>query len=83
MHSRFNLGTSYVDGYEGEDGDDADAHEDEETSETDDGSMQNVEHRGYSTREGENWTVYFRPVQYNNGEANATASIMSKVKTVL
>jgi len=42
---RFDLGTSDVDGYEGEDGDDADADadEDEEASQVDDGSMQNVE----------------------------------------
>jgi len=42
---RFDLGTSDVDGYEGEDGDDADvdADEEEESSQVDDGSMQNVE----------------------------------------
>ena len=39
------MGTSDVDGYEGEDGKDADADADEEVeaSEADDGSMQNVE----------------------------------------
>jgi hypothetical protein len=37
---RFGLGTSDVDGYEGEHGDDAD--EEEEASLADDGSMQNV-----------------------------------------
>jgi hypothetical protein len=31
----------------------------------------------------EDWTVYFRPVKYNNGEANAMASEVSKAKTVL
>ena len=42
---RFNLGTSDVDGYEGEDGEDADADadEEEEASQADDGSTQNVE----------------------------------------
>jgi len=42
---RFDLGTSDVDGYEGEDGDDADADADEEeaSSQVDDGSTQNVE----------------------------------------
>jgi hypothetical protein len=52
---RFDLGTSDVDGYEGEDGEDedtnadanADAHahadEEEEASQADDGSTQNVE----------------------------------------
>jgi hypothetical protein len=38
---RFDLGTSDVDGYEGEDCDDAD--EEEEVSQADDGSTQNVE----------------------------------------
>jgi len=40
---RFDLGTSNVDGYEGEDGNYADADEGEEASQADDGSMQNVE----------------------------------------
>jgi len=40
---RFDLGTSDVDGYEGEDGDDADADEEEEPSQAEDGSRQNVE----------------------------------------
>jgi len=46
---RFDLGTSDVDGYEGQDGDnadadaDADADEEEEASQVDDGSTQNVE----------------------------------------
>ena len=42
---RFDLGTSDVDGYEGEDGDDADADadEEEEASQANDGSMQNME----------------------------------------
>ena len=37
------LGTSYVDGYEGEDGNDADADQEEEASQADEGSTQNVE----------------------------------------
>ena len=40
---RFDLGTSDVDGYEGEDGDDADADEEEEALQANDGSTQNVE----------------------------------------
>jgi hypothetical protein len=42
---RFDLGTSDVDGYEGEDGDDAEADvdEEEEASQVDDGSTQYVE----------------------------------------
>jgi hypothetical protein len=40
---RFHLGTSDVDGYEGEDGDDANADEQEEESQTEDGLTQNVE----------------------------------------
>ena len=40
---RFDLGTSDVDGYEGDAGDDADADEEEEASQADDGSTQNVE----------------------------------------
>jgi hypothetical protein len=40
---RFDLGTSDVDGFEGEYGDDADADEEEEASQADDGSTQNVE----------------------------------------
>jgi len=45
---KFDLGTSDVDGYEGEDGEDADAHEEEEASHADDGSTQNVEDCGHS-----------------------------------
>jgi len=44
---RFDLGTSDVDGYEGEDGDDADADEEEEASQADDGSIQNVKDWGH------------------------------------
>jgi len=40
---RFDLGTSDVDGYEGEDGDDADVDEEEEASQAEDESTQNVE----------------------------------------
>ena len=40
---RFDLGTSDVDGYEGEDGDDADADKEEEASQAYNGSTQNVE----------------------------------------
>ena len=37
----------------------------------------------HRTRPCEDWTVYYRPVKYDNGEANATASEVSKAKTVL
>jgi len=80
---RFNLRNSDVDGYEGEDGDDVDADEEEEASQADDGSTQNVEDWGHSTRACEDWTVYFRRVKYDNGEANATPSDVSEAKTVL
>ena len=39
---------------------------------THDGSMQNVENWGHSTRECEDWTVCFTPVKYEDGnDANA------------
>jgi hypothetical protein len=60
-HCRFDLGTRDVDGYEGEDGDDPD--EEEEASQAHDGSTQYVEDWGHSTRECEDWTVYFRHVK--------------------
>jgi len=41
--ARVDLGSSYVDGYEGYDGDDADADEEEDASLADDGSKQDVE----------------------------------------
>jgi hypothetical protein len=34
-------------------------------------------------RECEDWTLYFRHVKYDNGEANATASDVSDAKTGL
>jgi len=80
---RFDLGTSDVDRQEGNDGDNADAVEAEETSQADDGLTQTLEDWRYSTRECEDWTLYFRPVKYNNGEANAMASDISLAKTVL
>jgi hypothetical protein len=48
---RPDLEPSDVDRYEGEDGDNADADEEEVASQADDGSMQNVEDSGHSTRE--------------------------------
>ena len=80
---RPDLGPSDVDGYEGEDGDDADADEEEEPSQTDNGSTQNVEDWGHSTRQCEEWTLYFLRVKYDNGEAYATASEVSEAQTVL
>jgi len=79
---RTDLETSDVDGYECEDGDDADTDAEEEASQADDGSTPNVEDWGHSTRECEDWTVYFRHVKYVNGEANATASDVSEAKTL-
>ena len=58
---RFELGTHDVVGYEGDEGEQADADEEKQASTADDGSTQNVEDWGYSTRECENWTVYYRP----------------------
>jgi hypothetical protein len=55
--SRFDLGTSNIDGYEGEDSDNSD--EEEEASQADDVSLQNVEDQGHSTRECDDWTLYF------------------------
>jgi len=80
---RFDLRTRDVDVYEGADGDDADDDEEEEASQADDGSTQNLEDSGHSTRECEDGTVYFRPVKDDNGEANAMASDVSEAKTVL
>jgi hypothetical protein len=80
---RFDLGTSDVDGYEGEDSDDAAADEEEEASQADHGSTQIVEHLRHSSRECEDWTVYFRCVKCDNGEANASASDVSEAKTAL
>ena len=82
-HSRFDLWTSDVAGYECEDVDDADMDEEEKAAQADDGSTQNVEDWGHSTREFDDWTVYFRLANYDNGEANATASDGSEAKTVL
>jgi len=53
---RFDLGTSDVDGYEGDDGEDVDVDEEEEASLADDGSTQNVEDWGHITRECADWT---------------------------
>jgi hypothetical protein len=39
----FDLGPSYVDGYQNEDGDNGDADEEDDVSQADDGSTQNVE----------------------------------------
>jgi len=82
-HSRIDLGTSDVDRYECEHGDDADADEEKSALQADDGSTQHAEDWGHCTRECEDWNVYFRPVKYDNGEANATASNVSEARTVL
>jgi len=83
QHERFDLGNGDVDGYEGNDANDADADEVKEALVADDASTQNVEDWGRSSRECEDWTVYFRPAKYNNSEANATASDVFEAKTVL
>ena len=80
---RFDLGTIDVDWYEGNNGDDVDPDKEEEVSQADDGSTQRFEDWGHRTRECEDWTAYFRPVKYDNGETNAMASCVSKAKTVL
>jgi len=63
--------------------DDADGHEEEYASQADDGSTQSVEDWGHSTKECEDWSVYFRYIKYDNGKANATASDVSEAKPVL
>jgi len=70
-----------VDGYVCEDGDDVDVDVEEQASQADDGSTQNVEDCQHSTRECEDSTVYFRPLKYDNVEANATASDVSEAKS--
>jgi len=73
--------TTNVDLNDCEDSDDAD--EEEEASYTHHGSMQTVEDSRYSTREWVDWTVYFRPVIYDKGEANAMASDASETMSEL
>jgi len=87
---RFDLRNSYVAWYEGNDGDDADVDEEEDVSQADDGSRQNLEDwghstrdRGHGTRECDDWTAYSSLVKYDNGKANAMASDVSEAKTVL
>jgi len=81
--TRFDLWTSNLERYMGDDGNEADADEEEEAFEANDVSMHNVEDWEQSTRECEDWTLYFRPVKYNNGKANAIASYVSEAKIVL
>jgi len=80
-HSRLDDGTSDVDGEEGKDCDDADADEEEEASQVDDGLTQNVQDKGHTDRGCEDWTVYLRPVKYDNGDANAMVNDASQVNT--
>jgi hypothetical protein len=80
---RTDLGTFDVDGYECRDGGYAEKdEEEEEVSQANDGSTQNVKDSGHSTRECEDWTVYFRHVKYVNGKPNATASNVSEGQTL-
>jgi len=80
---RFDLRTSDINGNEGEDVDDVDADEEEEGSQADDGSTQNEEDWGQSTRQCDDWTVYFGPDKYDNANPDATASDVSEAKTGL
>jgi hypothetical protein len=80
---RTDLGLCDVDRYICMNGNNANADEEKAASQVHDGSSQNLEVSGHSNRECEDWTVYFTPVKYNNGEANATASEVSEAKTVL
>jgi len=78
---RTTLRHNAVDGNEGKDGDDADADEEDEASQADNGSTQNVADWGHSTGQCEDWTICSRPIKYDNGKANATASEVSEEKT--
>ena len=80
---RTDLGTSTVDRYEGDNGDTVDADEEEEALQGDDGSIQNLEDWGHCIGKCEDWTAYFWPVKYGNGDVNETASDVSEAKTVL
>jgi hypothetical protein len=77
------LGTSDVDEYEDDDGHVAEVDEKQDASQADAELTQTLEDSVYSTRECEDWTVYFRPVKEDNGEVNATASDVCDGKTVL
>jgi len=76
----FNLKTSDVHGYEGDNGDSAEANDEEGGLQAEDGSTENVEDCWHSTRECEDWTVYFRSAKYDNGETNATTSNVSEAR---
>jgi len=80
---RFELGPSNIHGYKRDDGDNANENEEEEASQADDGLTQTLEDWAHTTRECEDWTVYFRPLKYDNCKANATASDVFEAKTVL
>jgi len=87
---RFDKGPSDANGSEGDNADNADADEEGQAWQADGGSTQNLEDgapsirdSGHSTRECEDWTVYFRCVKYDNDEANATASDIFEAKTAL
>jgi len=79
----FDMASSDVDRYEGNDANDPDEDDEEESLQPDDGSTQNVEDWRHSSTECEDWTVYFSPVKYDNGEADGLASKVSEAKTVL
>jgi hypothetical protein len=80
---RTGVESSDVDGYEYDNGDDTDTDGEDESLQTGDETTQSVEHWGHSTRECEDWTVYFRHVKYDNGDANAMTSNVSKRKTIV
>jgi hypothetical protein len=75
-------GASERPSWEYKDGNNVDADMEEWASQPNDGSMHNVEDWGHSTRECEEWTVYARPVKYNNGETNPMASDVTEANTV-
>jgi len=80
---RFNCGPRAVDRYVGNNGDNVHVDKKELARLADDGLNQTLEDSGYSTRECEDWAIYFRPVKYNNGEANVMACNVSEEKTLL
>jgi hypothetical protein len=64
-------------------GDNVHLNKQEQESQANDGSTENLDDWGYSTIQGEDWSVYFGQIKYHNGEANALASNVSQPKTVL
>jgi len=80
---RFDWGTSDLEWYEDDNSEDGDVDEVQNQLPADDWSTQNVKDWVHCTRECEHWTVYFKLVKYNNGEANAMASHVSKAQSIV